>query len=152
MSPITQWGPACWNLFHTLAEKIKEESFPLIGQQMYSQIYLFCQNLPCKDCSDHAKLFLSKVNINDLKTKIDLKNLLFVMHEAVNNRKNAQSFKYENLELYKNYNLINTYKKFAATYHTDGNLQLIAENYYRKQLIIGFKSWLKQNINHFILD
>jgi len=151
MSPITQWGPACWNLFHTLAEKIKEESFPIIGQQLFSQIHLLCQNLPCKECSDHAKLFLSKVNVSNLKNKNDLKNLIFVMHEAVNKRKFYASFKYENLEVYKNSNIINAFNKFVSTYNTDGNLQLIAENYYRKQLIAGLKRWLMQNMKHFII-
>ena len=73
------------------------------------------------------------------------------MHEEVNKRKNYKPFKYENLEIYKNSNLINAFNKFVRTYNTNGNLQLIAENHYRKQLITGIRRWIMQNISHFII-
>ena len=146
---ITIWGPACWNLFHTLAEKIKEDHFPIIGQQLYSQIVSICQNLPCKDCADHAKLFLSKINPSNLKSKNDLKNLLYIFHNTVNTRKQQNSFKYENLEIYKQNNLILIFNKFSYTYNTNGNMQLIAENYYRVRILGSFKQWLMQNMSHF---
>lgn len=148
---INIWGPACWNLFHTLAEKIKEDHFPIVGKQLYSQILLICQNLPCNDCSDHAKLFLSKVHLNNLNTKNDLKNLLYVFHNAVNRRKQKSSYKYENLDSYKSNNIIIVFNKFSATYNTNGNMQLIAENYYRLRILSAFKKWLMQNISHFDL-
>ena len=31
MSP-SQWGPPTWMFIHTLAEKVKDEEFPKIGQ------------------------------------------------------------------------------------------------------------------------
>ena len=109
---INFWGPACWALFHTLAEKIKEDHFPIIGQQLYAQIKLLCQNLPCQDCSNHAKQFLSKVNPANLKTKNDLKNLLYVFHNQVNMRKQKASSRYEELEIYKHKSLILVYNNF----------------------------------------
>jgi hypothetical protein len=146
---INIWGPACWNLFHTLAEKIKDDHFIFIGNQLYNQIVMICYNLPCSDCSQHAKMFLSKVDPLKIKTKNDLKNLLFVMHNAVNNRKQKQLHRYENLETYKNNNLINVFNAFSITYNTNGNLQLITENFHRVRCLQAFTKWLKQNINHF---
>jgi hypothetical protein len=148
---INIWGPACWNLFHTLAEKIKEDHFPIIGQHLYSQINLICQNLPCKDCAEHAKLFLSKINPNNIKTKNDLKNMLYVFHDTVNKRKQKSSYKYENLDIYKHKNLITIFNSFSSTYNTNGNMQLIAENFYRIRILSGFKRWLMQNMSHFDL-
>jgi len=146
---INIWGPACWNLFHTLAEKIKDDHFQFIGNQLYNQIVMICYNLPCPDCSQHAKMFLSKVDPNKIKSKNDLKNLLFVMHNAVNNRKQKQLYRYENLDIYKNNNLINVFNAFSVTFNTNGNLQLITENFHRVRCLQSFKKWLMQNINHF---
>ena len=146
---INLWGPACWTLFHTLAEKIKEDHYPIIGQQLFSQILLIAQNLPCKDCSDHAKIFLSKINPNNLRSKNDLKNMLYVFHHNVNMRKQKLSCKYEELESYKHKNLINVFNNFASTYHTNGNMQLIADNFHRQRILSGFKRWIMQNISHF---
>ena len=39
------WGPCTWYLFHTLAEKVKEESFPLIKDSLISLIIRICSNL-----------------------------------------------------------------------------------------------------------
>ena len=45
------WGPCTWYLFHTLAEKVKEESFPLIKESLISLIIRICSNLPCPECA-----------------------------------------------------------------------------------------------------
>jgi len=146
---INIWGPACWNLLHTLAEKIKDDHFPLIGQQLFSQIILICNNLPCPDCANHAKQFLSKVNPHQLKTKNDLKNLLYVFHNTVSSNKQKQIYKYENLDNYKNSNLINSFNVFSTVYNTNGNLTMISDNFHRQQVLSGVRRWLMQNLTHF---
>ena len=37
MSP-SQWGPPTWMFIHTLAEKVKEDSFAIIGNQIIVNI------------------------------------------------------------------------------------------------------------------
>ena len=80
MSP-SNWGPPTWFFMHTLAEKIKDESFPIVGQHVIMSIIQICNHLPCPECAQHAKEFWSKVKISSIKTKTDLINVLFVFHQ-----------------------------------------------------------------------
>ena len=95
MSP-KQWGKPIWHLFHVLAEKIKEEKYPLLYRELFSQVYQISSLLPCNECATHAKHFLSKIKVDNLKTKKDFQSMLFVFHNSVNNRTKSPLFKYEN--------------------------------------------------------
>ena len=48
------WGPPTWFLFHTLAEKIKEDKFDTMKIDIINMIKRICRNLPCNDCSGHT--------------------------------------------------------------------------------------------------
>ena len=150
MSP-NQWGPPIWMLFHTMAEKVKEESYPVIGQQIFAVISQICNNLPCPECTTHAKIFLSKVKPNQLKNKNDLKNLLYVFHNAVNARKNKPPYKYEDLEKYKTAITINVFNNFVRNYNTKGNMKLLSDTFHRSRLSLSLRKWFMTNMNHFDL-
>ena len=150
MSP-KQWGGPIWTLYHVLAEKIKEEHYPSTYREIFSQIYQISCLLPCNECSAHAKLFLSKINVENLKTKTDLINMLYVFHNSVNTRTQAKMYKYEDLEKYKNINIVSAFNNFSKNFNTDGNMKLITENFHRKQFLINFKKWLMQNISKFMI-
>jgi hypothetical protein len=150
MSP-KEWGEPVWTLYHVLAEKIKEDQYPLIYRELFSQIYQISSLLPCNECSGHAKLFLSKINVEQLKTKADLINMLYVFHNSVNVRTQAKLFKYEDLIKYKNINIISAFNNFSKKFNTNGNMQLITENFHRKQFLNNFKKWLMQHITKFTL-
>jgi hypothetical protein len=148
MSP-NQWGPPTWIFLHTLAEKIKEESFVSMRNSLIHNIIQICNFLPCPDCAQHAKEFWKKVNFATIKTKADLKNVLFVFHNAVNRRKKQLLFKYESLEYYKSRNVIETYNKFASNFNTHGNMNLITDSFHRTRLLSQLKRWITINIYHF---
>ena len=148
MSP-NNWGPPTWNLFHTLAATVKEDKYPIISSQLYGFISQICHNLPCPECSSHAKLFLSKINSANLKTKSDFKNMLYVFHNAVNKRKVKQMYKYESLDVYNSKNIILMFNDFAKHFNTNGNMKFISDNFHRKQLLLSLKKWLMQNVSHF---
>jgi hypothetical protein len=150
MSP-KQWGRPVWHLFHVLAEKIKEEKYPILFRELFSNIYQISSILPCNDCATHAKHFLSKIKVENLKTKKDFQNMLYVFHNSVNSRIKNPPFKYENLEEYKSMNIISTFNEFSKNFHTNGNMNLITENFHRKQFLINFRKWLMQNIPNFDL-
>ena len=67
------WGPPTWYLFHTLAEKVNDETFNNVKLDLIHIIKLICNNLPCPDCSMHASTKMSALNINMIKSKNDLK-------------------------------------------------------------------------------
>ena len=151
MTQPTVWGPPIWTLFHTLIEKLKEEHFKEIYMNLFNFIKQICKYLPCPDCSQHATSFLSKVKPEHISNKNDFKNMLFVFHNSVNNRTKSPLFKYENLETYKSMNIIIAFNEFSKNFHTNGNMNLITENFHRKQFLINFKKWLMQNISNFDL-
>lgn len=150
MSP-SYWGPSTWMFIHTLAEKIKEDKFPLIGSSLIQVLIQICNNLPCPECAQHAKQFWTKVKTANIKTKAELINLLFVFHNIVNKRKNIQLFKHDNLNIYKPQNLIQTYNMFSRNFNTRGNMNLINDSFRREIMLKSLRKWLMINIVHFEL-
>ena len=148
MSP-SSWGPSTWIFMHTLASKIKEDSFPLIGQTLVLTLIQICNNLPCPECAQHAKQFWNKVKVANIKNKTDLINLLFVFHNMVNKRKQYKPFKYDNLNYYNTRNIIETYNIFARNFNTRGNMTLINESFHRNMMLSSLRTWMMANINHF---
>lgn len=148
MSP-SSWGPSTWLFIHTLAAKIKETSFPLIGTSLILVLIQICNNLPCPECAQHAKHFWSKVKTANIKNKTDLINLLFVFHNMVNQRKQLRHFKHDNLKYYESKNVIDTYNLFSRNFNTHGNMNLINESFHRNMMLSSLRNWLMTNINHF---
>lgn len=148
MSP-SYWGPSTWIFMHTLASKVKEESFAVIGPVIILILIRISNNLPCPECAQHAKEFWSKVKTANIKTKTDLENLLFVFHNMVNKRRQAKPFKYENLKYYETRNVVETYNAFARNFNTKGNMNLINESFHRNMMLASLRTWLMGNIQHF---
>ena len=78
-----RWGEPTWFLFHTLAHKLKDESFELKKMDLLNVISTICSNLPCPDCANHASEYMKNINFYAIKTKHDLKKLLFQFHNVV---------------------------------------------------------------------
>lgn len=150
MSP-SQWGPPTWIFLHTLVAKIKDEQFPVIGQQVIANIIQICLFLPCPECSVHAKQFWSNVVTKNINNKQDLINLLFVFHNAVNKRRNVRPFRYIDLQYYNTLKLIDTFNDFARNYNTNGNMKLLTESFHRSRLLQSLRGWLMGNLPNFYL-
>ena len=146
MSPPEVWGPAVWTLFHTLAEKVTEQAYPFVKVQLFGQIRRICAFLPCPECSADATNFLAKVNVNDLKTKIDFRNTFYLFHNTVNAKKRKRLFNYSHISSYNNYGLVHVINNFISKYNTKGNMKLIAESFQRKLIVGEFKSWITKTI------
>ena len=71
------WGPSTWTLFHTLAEKVKEEHFNEVMPDMLIMMKRICANLPCPDCSAHATQIMAKMTPAQFPNKESLKVFLF---------------------------------------------------------------------------
>jgi hypothetical protein len=146
MSPPEVWGPAVWTLFHTLAEKVNEQAYPFVKAQLFAQIRRICGFLPCPECSSDATIFLAKVNINDLKTKLDFRNTFYLFHNMVNAKKRKPLFNYSHIVSYNNYGIVPVINNFISKYNTKGNMKLLAESFQRKLVVSEFTSWFKRNI------
>lgn len=141
-----RWGEPTWFFLHTLAEKAKPENFTRIKYDLIRLIYTICTNLPCPDCSNHAKIYLDSINLNEINSKDDLKNMLFVFHNVVNKRKGHPIFTIEELnEKYSNAVTLNIITNFLY-YFSDRSRspKMIAGDLHRSRLIGSIKEWLNQ--------
>jgi hypothetical protein len=151
MSPPEVWGPPIWTFLHALAEKVNENRYIEIAPQLFFFIRKICRYLPCPDCSQHASQFFSRVNFASLKTKDDFKNILFMLHNAVNRRKFKPYFPHASLtEAYSNKKIVPVYNDFIRVFHTRGNMRLLAESFQRNMIVRDLKKWLTTNIAAFI--
>jgi hypothetical protein len=150
MSPPEIWGPAIWSLFHTLAVNINETTFLTIHIQLFNHIRNICSYLPCPECSKDATKFLAKLNINNIKTKIDFINTFYIFHNFVNKKKHKPLFNYANMNNYTNNNLVKVINNFINNYKTKGNMKLLNESFQRQIIVKNFKQWFITNIKAFI--
>jgi hypothetical protein len=149
MSP-NQWGPPIWTLFHTLADKIKEDKFAILKPQIIQVVRRICTNLPCPDCAAHATQFLSKVDFSHIQTKNDFKNLMYAFHNIVNHRKRKELFNISDLNpTYAQSNIIVAFNNFVRVYNTKGNMKLIADSFQRGMLLKELKKWFMINYQNF---
>ena len=146
-----KWGEPTWFLLHTLAEKVKAESFSEIRVKILNIIYTICTNLPCPDCSNHAKTFLDGVNFNTIQTKDQLKNLLFNFHNTVNKRKGFAIFNYKDLdEKYANAVTINIIYNFVKFFNPKNySIRMIANDFHRNRITEIIKNWFNDNLKYF---
>ena len=149
MPAPTIWGPPTWTLLHTFAEKINENEFSKLMPQLFGLIRRMCSYLPCPECSQHATLFLSKITPQQISTKIEFKNTMYLFHNMVNVRKKKPLYNYGNMNYYQGLNIINVFNNFVSVYNTKGNMQLLAESFQRSLIIKDLKKWLVTNINSF---
>jgi len=149
MPPPEVWGPPIWTLFHVLAEKINENAYHYYVGQIFNVIKTICSALPCPECTNDATIFLAKIKVQDLKTKVNLKNMIYLFHNYVNVKKRRPLYNYSNLEIYKKYNIINVFNRFISVYHTRGNMKLLAESFQRQIILKNVRDWFTRNIMAF---
>jgi len=148
------WGEPTWFLLHTLAEKIPENTFMARREDILNVIYTICTNLPCNECSDHAKQYLTTtVNLRAaVRTRDDLKTVLFNFHNYVNWRKKYAIFPREELdEKYARANTKNVVYNFMIHFQDKSkNPNMISTELYRSRIILQLRDWFKQNIGMFM--
>ena len=148
-----RWGAPTWYLFHTFAEKIKEEDFQSLRKELLDIIYSICVNLPCPICSKHATEYMKSINFNVITTKEQLKNMLFVFHNEVNARKGVPLFTRAELdEKYVKSNTVLIIRHFMHFFQPKSyNIKLIADDLQRRNLISKLNQWFSKNIHSFSL-
>lgn len=146
-----KWGEPVWFFFHTLAEKIKPERFSAVRLGLLQLITNICRNLPCPTCSQHATTYLASINMNNIQTKEQLIDLLYIFHNEVNKRKGFAQFPRELLhEKYSKANTANIINYFLLHFLDKSySIRMIADDFHRKRLVEDIKKWLNENLQHF---
>ncbi len=145
------WGEPTWFFLHTMAQKIKPEHFHTVRQGLLQQINTICRNLPCPDCSAHAGQYLDNSNFNAIQTKDQLITFLYDFHNSVNVRKNIPLFpKSELMAKYSAANTANIIQYFLIRFaDKSASIKMIANDMYRKRVLLSIKNWLMQNLEYF---
>ena len=148
---VLLWGPPFWYLFHSMAEKVKEEVFSSVRVELLNIIFLICQNLPCPDCTNHATQYLNSVNFKAVQTKNELKDILFIFHNTVNERKGNPIFSRKELdEKYEKANMQAIWQNFMAEFtKKQKSVQMIANDFHRANISKVLKLWYQTNVNSF---
>ena len=145
------WGPSTWTLFHTLAEKVKEEHFAALLPEMLVMVKRICMNLPCPDCSAHAIQIMAKVNPAQFPNKESFKVFLLRFHNSVNARTNKRAFTLE--ELNAKYVRANTFvvvPHFIKVFsHRNTNVRLLINSFHKDMLTKDFIKWMRENGSKF---
>lgn len=146
-----EWGAPIWTFFHTLAEKIKPEYYQKKSKELFDIITLICKNLPCPICTEHATKYLNKINVLSLKTKDDMKLMLFQFHNEVNKRKQYQLFSLSELDSkYASAVTLQVMNNFIASYSKKSrNVQLIATEMGKTAALKQTRQWLNDNLHIF---
>ena len=134
------WGPPTWYLFHTLAEKIKDENFNEMKSEIISIVKKICSSLPCPDCASHASQKLGSLNSDAIHSKEDLKNVILSFHNFVNQRLGTGQWNEEQLN--EKYRLAKTdtiVQFFVQTWRKPNpNPRLISHNFYKDRVVKDF--------------
>ena len=145
-----KWGEPTWILFHTLAEKVNENTFSQIRIELLNTIYSICANLPCPDCAEHATAYLNGINFKTIQTKEQLKYMLYSFHNTVNAKKGVELFPIANLDKYAQMNLINVIYTFIPFLQDKSNsIRMIANDFHRTRMVSQLKIWFNTYISYF---
>jgi hypothetical protein len=147
-----EWGNITWTLFHSIGESIKEDSFLVVKDTIIDLIKIICSNLPCPDCSEHAKILLQKSLINNMQSKLHLQEFLRQFHNKVNVRLNKETFTLEQVnEKYKNPRINAIISNFIIVFSKQVyNQRLLMESFHRRQSMTKIINNLKVISPHLV--
>ena len=146
---MDKWGPDIWNYIHTYTISIKDDLFYKNKEKISSHLYTIATNLPCPLCSEHAKKYLNRHKMKNIKTKYDLIMLFFEFHNEVNKRKNKPLYNYNKLEKYKLNDINQVANNYIKTWLRGMNNKHLSynNNFTNKLHFKYFKQWYWENIN-----
>ena len=138
------WGSSIWNLFHTIAYKIKEDKFEFHKSNLIYILENICNTLPCPDCSKDATDMLKKVDFTKINNKEDFKLLIFNFHNAVNSKLKKPLFDFNELDnKYSKANIDIIYNNLNIIYTSNTNIpQLMSSSFHRQHIFPKIKETL----------
>ena len=145
-----EWGKHVWFFLHTFIEKVKDDHFQYLRQDILKFIYRICTNLPCPLCSQHAKTHLDGINFNSLQSKNQIKMTLFNFHNLLNKQKGYELFPESGLSKYINADFRKVIVNFFNAYiDKNHNLRMMTHNMHRTMTIQDLQKWFRENYNKF---
>jgi len=135
------WGPVTWHFLHTVAAKIRPESFASQRNELITLVRKVCDVLPCPECRSHASQNLSRANFSNIKSRDDLINFLFEFHNVVNTQTRKPKQTPDVLCRYESHQFGTVINEFAAVYSATSNISSLMNDSFRRKL---FLTWLRK--------
>jgi len=140
------WGPPTWTLLHTLAENIKSDAFNKSKIYLFNIIKNICLLLPCPISIYQSKCYLEKAQLYKFNNINDLKIMFFMFHNFVNAKNRKPLFKYQNMTMYQDINIMSAYNAFYDM-HTNNIHMKQTPNYLKMQYVLrDIENFIKEYI------
>ena len=144
----TEWGPVTWVFLHVLVEKIIDNQFLSCKNDIIAIITSVVNILPCPFCRQWAVTYITTYPLNVCSTKVQLKNYVHKMHNAVNAKLNKPLIEENYLERYKLYKLTSIYVYFIKFY-SNTHFNKLDYGFSKALTIDTIKQKLVDNTNKF---
>ena len=143
------WGTPTWYFFHSFAQHINDDFYKKNKDIICSLLKAICFNLPCDECSKHAKQYTrNTLNGKYIKNKKDLQDYFYSFHNSVNVRKGKKKF--TNYDMYKKSKLFQISNNFFVIYSGTHNPHRgFTDQLNRTHIVKEFKNLFKNNSNKF---
>lgn len=144
------WGPIVWNLLHCLTIKIKDTAFI---SDRYTLLYIIssiCTNLPCPECSSHARKLIKKYKFLQIPNKKTLIHIMFLIHNEVNVRTKKKNEDKKIIDMYQNKDMkrvVLNYIKMNNQIVSSSNMMLYS--FHKNLFLDKFKKYIVSNIDNF---
>ena len=154
---IKVWGPATWSFIHIFCQNINEKQLLSNKNEVYNFLSQILCNLPCPECSYHARLFIINCNFDKLHSKQQLIDLIFNFHNKVSARVHYKNPKYKDvdikiLEQYKNRNTKDAFRTYHAEWITASaikNVLAMTSTFNRHIFMEKTIKWMKSHLHLF---
>ena len=145
-----QWGQPTWIFFHTFIEQIDDDFYSLKYNEILKIIKDICSVLPCPYCQEHAVQYMRKIRPQNVKTREQMRIMLYNFHNRVNIRLNKPLFSQHELTKYKKIDFIRVVRWFEAVMSKNYTLnRAFNEHMFRKRTIKNTVDFIRRNISHF---
>ena len=113
------WGKSTWTLLHTLAARIDDASYKKLKSELHRLFLTICSNLPCPECTRHARDFIKIVRLDTVSNKQLFRSMLYQFHNNVNKRIGKPVYNMEDIVVYEKYNLMVVFKTISLFMQKD---------------------------------
>ena len=143
------WGPCTWNVLHVLTIKIKDSVFEKEKNGLVNLIHSICANLPCPQCSSHAVGLIQKYKLKHVKTKSQLIQLMYKLHNEVNKRTKKKEYDFK--DLIPTYTAMDTKDLLNDFYYKSISMnfgeKMMLYSFSRKLFLQNFKKYFQTHLH-----
>ncbi len=141
------WGPATWQLLHSMVLKINDDINQIQLKELKTIIINIATNLPCPYCTQHALSYLKTNHIDLIDNIFALRIFIHKFHNDVNIRLKKTTMSYEDhVILYNRLNLKLVLQNMLNIYkNMNSSVTMMLYSYYRYKLVQDVSDYFYRN-------